>query len=345
MRIAIFGSWKPLNEKWDFRDCEENFRRACISLGKEIAKYEHHVIVTGDDLRTADRWIVEGIIEKAQEAKKTRTPLVEVVERESGRFFRDDFTRKHPKLFTYHRKRHSWWEGVYLSSIKEADVILTIGGGKGTYLAGMASVIANKKLVPVGSFGGASEKLLDILESEKTNGEIKGTIKILRGDWTNYVLETAIKFMGTSSYPKILIIHGRSNDWKKLKRFLQDNLGLSDPIIMEQVFGEGKTLPEKFEYLASQVDACIAVATPDDIGALSRYKTFKQRARQNVWLETGWFWGALGRNRIMILCKGDIELPSDLEGIEVYRYNSKLLEKTKQIKQFVHKVRSGQSLG
>jgi len=41
----------------------------------------------------------------------------------------------------------------------------------------------------------------------------------------------------------------------------------------------------------------------------------------------------------MILCKGDIEMPSDLQGVEVYQYNSKPSERTKQIRQFVQKIR------
>jgi predicted nucleotide-binding protein len=108
---------------------------------------------------------------------------------------------------------------------------------------------------------------------------------------------------------------------------------------MEQVFGEGKTLPEKFEYIASQVDACIAVATPDDVGGLNYDTNMKPRARQNVWLETGWFWGVLGRNRVMILCNGEIEMPSDLQGIEVYYYDSRPSEKLEQIRLFIDRIR------
>ncbi len=286
MKIAIFGSWRPKSEKWNIRNDRENFKRACISLGKEIAKYGHRVIVGGDSENTADRWIVEGIIEKVK-AMKLTTPLIEVVERVDKHVFRGDFANTYPTLFTYYKKRHSWWEGVYLGSVREADIILTIGGGKGTYLSGLTSVVAKKKLVSIGSFGGASEKLLDLIELEETNREIKDKIRILHGDWTDFTLKTVIGLMRISSYPMILIIHGRSDDWEDLEESMHNSLGFSELIVMEQVFGEGKTLPEKFEYLALQVDACIAVATPDDIGRLSSDKDMRPQARQNVWLETG----------------------------------------------------------
>ena len=39
------------------------------------------------------------------------------------------------------------------------------------------------------------------------------------------------------------------------------------------------------------------------------------RARQNVIFEHGYFIGKLGRNRVVALHQGNVELPSDLEGV------------------------------
>ena len=114
-----------------------------------------------------------------------------------------------------------------------------------------------------------------------------------------------------------MIIHGRSKDWVKLKDYLTKDLEIPEPIIMGEQFGLGRTLPEKFEYLASRVDGVIAIATSDDIGGLAIDQNeenipiekvrLDRRARQNVWLEVGWGWGHFGRKNIMILRKGDIE--------------------------------------
>ena len=40
-----------------------------------------------------------------------------------------------------------------------------------------------------------------------------------------------------------------------------------------------------------------------------------KRARQNVVLETGYFWGKLGRDRMVILADKGVELPSDMQGV------------------------------
>jgi predicted nucleotide-binding protein len=68
----------------------------------------------------------------------------------------------------------------------------------------------------------------------------------------------------------------------------------------------------------------------------------KPRACQNVWLEAGWFWGRLRRNRIMILSKREVEMPINLQGIELYDYNEKPSEKGYQLQLFVEKSKVAQ---
>ncbi len=41
----------------------------------------------------------------------------------------------------------------------------------------------------------------------------------------------------------------------------------------------------------------------------------QRRARQNVILELGFFLGALGPDRVAALKKGDVETPSDFDGV------------------------------
>ena len=85
----------------------------------------------------------------------------------------------------------------------------------------------------------------------------------------------------------ILLIHGRSDDWLVLKDWIVDNVDATSVRVMQQEFGGGPTLPEKFESIAMKVDGAIAIATPDDIGQLKGATMKTERARQNVWLEVG----------------------------------------------------------
>lgn len=216
MKIAVFGSWKSAAGQFKYRDSEQNFRNACVSLGRKIAQHGHKVIVASDALNSADRWIVEGIIQEIQ-GKHLSSPLIEVAETETSLFFREDFSKKYPELFRFNQKRQSYLESICLGSIKDADVILTVCGGQNTLSAGLIAIAANKWLVPIGSFGGASEKLSNIMESGSTDEEIKNMIKTLRGDWTSHVLGTTIKLAHISAFPRMLIAHGQSKDWGGLE--------------------------------------------------------------------------------------------------------------------------------
>lgn len=44
--------------------------------------------------------------------------------------------------------------------------------------------------------------------------------------------------------------------------------------------------------------------------------------------------GADGRDHVMLLLKGDIEIPSDLRGLEYHSYHENVAEVTNRIQQF-----------
>ena len=113
---------------------------------------------------------------------------------------------------------------------------------------------------------------------------------------------------------EIFIIHGRDNEAKvTIARFLE-RLDLK-PIILHEQPNQGRTIIEKFKQHA-QVGFAVALLTPDDIGALKEdARNLKSRARQNVIFEFGYFIGRIGRNRVCALTKGDVEIPSDYDGV------------------------------
>ncbi|MBR3482515.1 MAG: nucleotide-binding protein [Neisseriaceae bacterium] len=112
---------------------------------------------------------------------------------------------------------------------------------------------------------------------------------------------------------KVFIVHGHNGEIKqKVARLLEkQNI---QPIILDEQVNEGKTIIEKFEQ-NSNVGAAICLFTADDTGKANKEKDDKPRARQNVVLETGFFMGKLGRERIVIIAENGIELPSDMQGV------------------------------
>jgi len=72
----------------------------------------------------------------------------------------------------------------------------------------------------------------------------------------------------------------------------------------------------------------IVLLTPDDVGYAKRdgEKEAKPRARQNVIMEMGMLLSSLARERVAILVKGFVELPSDAAGIIYLHFNDHVKE-------------------
>jgi predicted nucleotide-binding protein len=117
-----------------------------------------------------------------------------------------------------------------------------------------------------------------------------------------------------SSNHKVFIVHGRDEEVKQsVARFLE-KLGL-EAVVLHERSNTGKTIIEKFEK-HSDVAFAVVLMTPDDCGGIKAIDpVLRDRARQNVIFELGYFMGKLGRDRVSALLKGDIERPSDSDGI------------------------------
>lgn len=113
---------------------------------------------------------------------------------------------------------------------------------------------------------------------------------------------------------RIFVVHGRDDGAKETVARYLTKIDLH-PVILHEQANQGRTIIEKFEAL-KDVDYAIVLFTPDDVGYPASEPTqAKPRARQNVVLELGFFMAALGRKRVCVLYKGNVEIPSDYAGV------------------------------
>lgn len=111
----------------------------------------------------------------------------------------------------------------------------------------------------------------------------------------------------------IFVVHGHDGEAKQsVARFLS-HIGLR-PIILHERPNMGRTVIQKFREEARSAGFAVVLLTPDDVGGKSKER-LATRARQNVVFELGFFIGALGPSRVVALVKGDVERPSDIDGI------------------------------
>lgn len=117
------------------------------------------------------------------------------------------------------------------------------------------------------------------------------------------------------SKTKVFVVHGHNDKVQIDVARTLEKLGLSPIILHEQTDG-GKTIIEKFEKNAIDAGFAVILLTADDEGKAKRDAVgYKDRARQNVVFEMGYFMAKLGRDRVLLLLDKGVEKPGDLDGI------------------------------
>lgn len=127
---------------------------------------------------------------------------------------------------------------------------------------------------------------------------------------------------------KIFIVYGHDSDTLDQLELILRRADLS-PYILKNESEESKTIIEALEGNIQTNCGCgIVLLTPDDYG-YSKDKTDidkQARARQNVILEMGMVLAAFGRQRTLILKKGNLEIPSDINGVLYIDFNDRVDE-------------------
>lgn len=141
---------------------------------------------------------------------------------------------------------------------------------------------------------------------------------------------------------QIFIVHGHDKAARDDLELTLHRLGLK-PFILMNSSGGGKTIIEALEGKIGKdysSDFGIVLITPDDVGyeQTDGPEKAEPRARQNVVLETGMLLASLTRERMAILIKGHLELPSDLQGVIHYGFNVRIAEIVPKLVQRLQEV-------
>ena len=112
----------------------------------------------------------------------------------------------------------------------------------------------------------------------------------------------------------IFIVHGRDDGAKETVARFIDKLGFVATVLHEQT-NSGATIIEKIEK-NTDVGFGIVLYTACDVGGIKTdLDNLKPRARQNVVFEHGFLMGKIGRENVVALVKGNVEIPNDISGV------------------------------
>lgn len=137
----------------------------------------------------------------------------------------------------------------------------------------------------------------------------------------------------------LMIVHGHDRSARlELENFLRRKFPHVEPVLMIDETDAASTLPEKFERLARGVKGALVLLTPDDLAMARADLVTRARARQNVIVEIAFIWARFGRQRLLLLTHGDLEIPSDLSGVEVHRYATSPIECSEVVRDFISSI-------
>src|SRR5271165_3535384 len=130
----------------------------------------------------------------------------------------------------------------------------------------------------------------------------------------------------------VFLVHGHDHEFRdEVDQYLQ-TLGVRS-VILSKMGAGSQSLLLKFQALATQARFAVVLMSADDIGASRRQyenaerggnQTLRYRARENVILELGFFYGRLGWENVFVVQKPaehtwpDFERPSDLAGVDFF---------------------------
>jgi predicted nucleotide-binding protein len=164
---------------------------------------------------------------------------------------------------------------------------------------------------------------------------VKGLEEEILDQETASPLGAIVKTAASRDLSKVFVVHGHDGEVREaVARFISEKLGLK-PVVLHEQPNKGRTIITKFGEEAASVGFAVVLMTcrysrfalralflrfapndtPDDFGKAHDSQDLSARARQNVVFELGFFIGALGAERVAAVVKGDIERPSDFDGV------------------------------
>jgi predicted nucleotide-binding protein len=152
-------------------------------------------------------------------------------------------------------------------------------------------------------------------------------VNLIHSEVEQTITTTALQEATISEKDTVFIIHGHDDAMKKAVQLFLTRANLKDIVLHEQP-DKNRTVIEKLIEEANSAAYVIALLSPDDI-----QEDGTVRARQNVVLEIGYFIGRLGREKVRLLRKGEVVIPSDLQGILFENYDNEGAWRIKLLKE------------
>ena len=158
MNVLVLGSTKHLTSDTD----RQAFKGACRDIGSALAAGRHTVILGSDNGQTADLHVAEGLasVQGTHDVivhYSNEPELVPANANQNDVPFREGSRSLFPQLNMRHKKDVGSWAVAHTASIRDANVVVMIGGGRRCDLVGHLAPVLETPVLAVPIFGGAAQ--------------------------------------------------------------------------------------------------------------------------------------------------------------------------------------------
>ena len=152
MKVLIVGSL-PSKDSTGI----EPFKKICHDLGAKLAEANCELIVGSDSENTADRHVVDSYISKA------KTPKLAIIRPQHGD---TPFPSLPDNVEKRYERQGRAWGSSRVHQALASDVVIAIGGNRGTDLLAQTALAVGRPVLPIASAGGMAEQLWKDVQSD-----------------------------------------------------------------------------------------------------------------------------------------------------------------------------------
>jgi len=305
VKILFQGGW------WEGRNPPETrsvIETNCRSLAKYVVEQNHTVVLTS-----------------AKDYDKIIADEVSAIVRIQGKNIKDhlmfflsqrDVLPKEGRVIRIPEKR--WWIEERPYCVQNSDVLIAIGGGKGTLDCVEKALLSRKPVfvaasIPSDAAFAWKNRPSDYKYLIEGDSDVLDDVNIAPDEFFSHVFSIIHDLSAIVYSRRVLVVHGHNYHLRDTLADLLRKLEF-EPVVLQDQASRSLTIIEKLERDAEKVGFAMILYSPDDFVRLPEGSE-QGRSRQNVVFEHGLLIGLLGRERTCAIVHGDVEVPSDIHGM------------------------------
>jgi predicted nucleotide-binding protein len=306
MKILFQGGWKAGRNP---DETKETITKYCSCLARHIVTHGHTIVLSSN--RDFDRLIADEVCRASQAVgKSVKDHLLFLLPQRETEVPTQGRVVRFPEGY--------WWSEERTYYVQHTDAVIVVGGGRGTFDCAEKAFLCHKPVfvaaaIPCKPTDAWKNRARGYKYLEDNDADFLDDINVTPDEFFTHVFAILNKLAQVAYSRRVFVVHGHDDHARDTLADILRRLQF-DPVILQDEASHSLTIIEKLERDTGRVGFAFIIYTPDDLSK-TREGGEQYRARQNVVFEHGLLIGLLGRERTCAIIHGNVEIPSDIQGM------------------------------